>query len=222
MIYYWNNLDVDIQEWSIDAEMAPYIKEGLSKKVPRKQFSNTVRNKFKEFTCPEDVHDMTRFEIRESDKDVLDKSFHLGHWMQLDTPGFIRNHRQHRQFGLAVLQMAKQLKRHTELVRNGLGGLKIRDTASSKKFAFHTTSSSGSTASDISSTKRKSMHSFGWRDFFDIAVKWRQVSEPNDAVWWIDALTTQAFEDGFGLQTPIVNGQLKTIRYYSYFDKYTS
>ena len=162
---------------------------------------------------------MTRFEIRESDKDVLDKSFHLGHWMQLDTPGFIRNHRQHRQFGLAVLQMAKQLKRHTELVRNGLGGLKIRDTASSKKFAFHTTSSSGSTASDISSTKAKSMHSFGWRDFFDIAVKWRQVSDSNDAVWWIDALTTQAFEDGFGLQTPIVNGQLKTIRYYSYFDK---
>ena len=63
------------------------------------------------------------------------------------------------------------------------------------------------------------MHPFGWRDFFDIAVKWRQVSEPNDAVWWIDGLTTQAFEDGFGLQTPIVNGQLKTIRYYSYFDK---
>merc|ERR1711871_159355 len=96
---------------------------------------------------------------------------------------------------------------------------KVRDASCSRKYAFHTTSSSGSTASDISSPKGKSTHSFGWRDFFDIAVKWRQVSEPNDAVWWIDALTTQAFEDGFGLQTPIVNGQLKTIRYYSYFDK---
>ena len=28
----------------------------------------------------------------------------------------------------------------------------------------------------------------------------------------------KAFEEGFGLQTPIVNGQLKTVRYYCYFD----
>lgn len=29
-------------------------------------------------------------------------------------------------------------------------------------------------------------HTFMFRDFFDIAVKWRQISEPNDPVWWID------------------------------------
>lgn len=60
-------------------------------------------------------------------------------------------------------------------------------------------------------------HTFGWRDFFDVAVRWRQVSEPNDPVWWIDRFPAKAFKEGFGLQTPIVNGQLKTIRYYSYF-----
>lgn len=64
-----------------------------------------------------------------------------------------------------------------------------------------------------------SEHTYGWRDFFDVVVRWRQVSEPNDAVWWIDRLPTKAFNEGFGLQTPIVNGQLKTIRYYPYFPK---
>lgn len=29
----------------------------------------------------------------------------------------------------------------------------------------------------------------------------------------------QSFADGFGLQTPLVNGQLKVIRYYSYFER---
>ena len=43
------------------------------------------------------------------------------------------------------------------------------------------------------------------------------MSEPNDPVWWIDRLPQDAFADGFGLQTPLVNGQLKAVRYYSYF-----
>jgi hypothetical protein len=29
----------------------------------------------------------------------------------------------------------------------------------------------------------------------------------------------QSFADGFGLQTPLVNGQLKVIRYHPYFDR---
>ena len=72
IIYYWNKLDENIQEWSIDAEMAPYIKEGLSKKIPRKHFSNTVRkaDKFKDSTCPDDIHDLTSFDIALSRIDV--------------------------------------------------------------------------------------------------------------------------------------------------------
>jgi hypothetical protein len=57
----------------------------------------------------------------------------------------------------------------------------------------------------------------GWREFFSIAVRWRHVSEPGDPVFRIYSLPKKAFEEGFGLQTPIVNGQMKTIRYYSYY-----
>jgi hypothetical protein len=35
---------------------------------------------------------------------------------------------------------------------------------------------------------RRGVHPLCWRDIFDIAVRWRQISEPNDAVWWIDRL----------------------------------
>ena len=55
------------------------------------------------------------------------------------------------------------------------------------------------------------MHFVGYRDVFDVAVRWRQLSEPNDPVWWIDRLTPEAFREGFGLQTPMVNGQLKVM-----------
>lgn len=48
-------------------------------------------------------------------------------------------------------------------------------------------------------------HPPGWRDVVDVAVRWRQVSEPGDAVWWLDLLPTQAFVRGFGLQTPMVS-----------------
>jgi hypothetical protein len=34
-----------------------------------------------------------------------------------------------------------------------------------------------------------------WRDVFDCCVRWRQVSEPNDPVWWIDRLAPEAFNE---------------------------
>jgi hypothetical protein len=60
---------------------------------------------------------------------------------------------------------------------------------------------------------------FGWRDFLDISIKWRQVSEPNDPVFWIDLLAPEAFAEGFGLQTPMVTGQMNVVRYYPYFSR---
>jgi len=41
-------------------------------------------------------------------------------------------------------------------------------------------------------------------------------------VWWIDKLTPEAFSEGFGLTTPMLSGELKVHRYYSYFDKAVS
>jgi hypothetical protein len=62
-------------------------------------------------------------------------------------------------------------------------------------------------------------HDLYYRDFFDIAVKWRQLSEPNDPVWWIDLLPREAYEEGFGLQTPMWSGECAVPRYYPYYNK---
>ena len=56
-----------------------------------------------------------------------------------------------------------------------------------------------------------------WRGLYEAAARWRRESEPGDAVWWIDRLPDRAFREGFGLQTPLVAGQLEVVRYHPYF-----
>lgn len=162
-------------------------------------------------------------------KKLLSYTLPLTNIMQLNSPGFIPNKRQRTMFGITVLQMAQTLRSHLMSVKIGGPGLEVNDIVSSKDYSdnsnddsnSNSNKSSNKSSNDTSSSSSKrgvlKSHSFSWRDFFDIVVKWRQISEPNDPVWWIDRLPAKAFKDGFGLQTPIVNGQLKTIRYYSYF-----
>ena len=45
------------------------------------------------------------------------------------------------------------------------------------------------------------------------------MAEPNDAVLWVDLLSRQEFEQGFGSHTPMFTGQTKCVRYYSQFDR---
>ena len=111
----------------------------------------------------------------------------FGRLVQLQCKGFLANQRQHRQFGMAVVSMA-------QAARDWWWG-----------------SSSGK-AADIRGCRVRN-----YRELMDIAVRWRQVSEPNDPVWWIDKLTPESFGEGFGLQTPLVTGQTHVPRYYPYF-----
>jgi hypothetical protein len=53
-------------------------------------------------------------------------------------------------------------------------------------------------------------------------VRWRQMSEPNDPVWWVDMLPKDAFEEGFGLQTPMVSGHLKVCLLSKYYIPHVS
>jgi hypothetical protein len=54
---------------------------------------------------------------------------------------------------------------------------------------------------------------------YDIPVRWRQYSEPNDPVWWVDLLSPEQFEEGFGSHTPMITGQTHVIRYYPMFER---
>nr|CAB3451680.1 unnamed protein product [Digitaria exilis] len=50
-----------------------------------------------------------------------------------------------------------------------------------------------------------------FKDVYNIAVKWRQISEPCDPVVWVNKLSEE-FNSGFGSHTPMLLGQAKVVR----------
>jgi hypothetical protein len=54
---------------------------------------------------------------------------------------------------------------------------------------------------------------YGWRDCVNIAVKWRQLSEPLDTVFWVDGLPSLEFGKGYGSHTPLQLGHTKVGKY---------
>lgn len=68
-----------------------------------------------------------------------------------------------------------------------------------------------------SDSNDKEFKDFGWRRMFEIIVRWRQYSEPNDPVVWVDLLSQEQFEEGFGSHTPMVAGQTYVVRYSPYY-----
>ena len=115
--------------------------------------------------------------ISDEDKHRIDgfvrATSYLSRLIQLDTPGFLPNIRQHRQFGLAVLHMAQTLREHTMARYQGGQGLAVADGMSSKigYFGWQTFDSTNP-ASDKEKqggSVSEGYHVFGWRDLFDIA-----------------------------------------------------
>jgi len=124
---------------------------------------------------------------------ILEMARRFGPKLQLNSPGYLPNKRQQAACGFAVLELAQRLK---ALWRQD-------DTM----------------VSGMASSGDRNAHEFGWRDLYDILVRWRQYSEPNDPVWWVDLLSPEQFEDGFGSHTPMITGQTNVIRYYPMFKR---
>ena len=134
---------------------------------------------------------------------------YLSKFVQLNTPGFLPNIRQHRQFGLAVLHMAQALREHTLARHRGLAGTAVPDVVSSQAKYVGWKPFPG----------KKGQHVFGWRDYFDIAVRWRQYCEPMDVVYWLDRLDLPDDQSSrVGLNTYMIAGSKKITRYHLYND----
>lgn len=139
---------------------------------------------------------------------VLRAASPIGPGIQLRCPGFLSNSRQHRMFGLASLELAQLVRGHWDNIKAGGAGAMVPDAGSST-WEPRRPGGGKIKAPGGAAGVGPGQHPVGYRDLFDVAVRWRQLSEPNDPVWWIDRLTESAFREGFGLQTPMVNGQLK-------------
>jgi len=127
-----------------------------------------------------------------------------GSLIQYRHQGFLPNARQHRMAGLAAIEMAQAVR---GLVADALAGTPT------------TVPDAGASGGGPGRRDPRGRHAFGWRDLVDIAVRWRQVSEPNDQVVWADLLASEEFEAGFGSHTPMYTGQTKCVRYYFWAER---
>ena len=195
--HYLQNIDNDVLSYNIDTEVHPGIKEGhsITATDPRefmREFPDYESAVTKYHDCLDNENGAS--EIPSQSQELLLLTAELARWIQLDCPGFMANKRHQRMFGIAVLQAAQTLRAHISLLRKGGRGLEIPNSCSSR------------TSLDNVVTDNKNHHIFGWRDLFDIMIRWRQVSAFGDAVWWTDLFTTKNAADRHGITTWILDG----------------
>lgn len=213
-ISIWASLDRRLDSFNLDNEISPIVKDAWCKKS-NLYFAHVEG--YKKLIRPSNISAVVleKTDVEEM-RHHLEQLKNISSWIQLDCQGFLPNSRQHRMFGAAVVHCSLLIGRQAQAVSEGAPGIVVSDERSSTNCKLDT---SIINKKYYSIGRRGKVHVLDWRDIMDIAVLWRQLSEPNDPVWWIDKFSKKAFEEGFGLQTPIVHGQLKTVRYYSYFEK---
>eukprot|EP00058_Branchiostoma_floridae_P011638 XP_002597126.1 hypothetical protein BRAFLDRAFT_76343 [Branchiostoma floridae] len=186
-LFQHHHLDMPLKDYNADIELHECFKEAWTKRLDP---THLTFDYCKQADFSHDIADVDQdAALSNAARDIAKVAFPLGDRLQYDTPGFLVNKKQHRWFGLAMVDMAQT---------DTSGSIMVTGRASSGC---------------------RTSHVFGWRDLFDIAVKWRQASEPNDPVWWVDLLNQETFTEGFGSQTPMILGQCHVVRYYPYWKK---
>ncbi|KAL6073358.1 Suppressor of RPS4-RLD 1 [Balamuthia mandrillaris] len=189
-LYTHSHLDVPACEFNMDRDTDPSFKEAWCKRLHPQSLASYSPQSALDSTIPDVTLDAV---LSEDAKRIVDASREIGVKLQLNCAGYTRNKRQHRACGLAVFEIAQTL---------------------SKVWRGELTTISGKASSSTSQS-----HSFGWRDLYDIPIRWRQFSEPNDPVWWVDLLTPEQFAEGFGSHTPMITGQTYVVRYSPMFKR---
>ena len=180
--YYLSVLDSPLDGFNADDEMNPYFKDAMCKRHdPRKHepLRNYTRQDLRALSrVPEVAPHGPEGDAAASL--VVGRADAMGRFVLLNQcRGFLDNSRQVRQLGLASLQLAQKVRSHWASKREGGAGLQVPNASSSAQ----------------SFGGRTGAHTMGWRDALDIMVRWRQLSEPNDPVWWIDRLSPEAFTE---------------------------
>lgn len=195
--FHQNNFDVPLTSWNLDRCFSPDFKERWSKREPS--------SKLGMYACqthpdPDALPLQLGQQLDPRLQMIQQAAANFKTKIQYHSPGFSHNEKQHKQSGIAILQMAQVVQEYWNARKTG------------EILYTH----------DNSKSVTQLQHVFGWRDFFDIAVFWRQISEPSDPVWWIDMLCEETFVDGYGASTPVLMGESQVVRYYQYHDRMIS
>ncbi|EGG21343.1 Phosphatidylethanolamine N-methyltransferase [Cavenderia fasciculata] len=198
LIFTCKHLDQPFDSFNIDRQVNVYIKTFLCQRVPPTTlvgYQSLEEVYWDELDKIQDVD--LEYRPTQAELELLKLATPIGKKLQYDCEGFLPNHRQQLQCGMAVLEIAQTIK--SLLSKERMGDVAL--------------------VNGRASSWMEQDHPFQWRDLYDIAVKWRQFSEPNDPVWWVDCLSPEQFQEGFGSHTPLITGQTNVVRYYPMFER---
>ncbi|CAI5490696.1 unnamed protein product [Closterium sp. Naga37s-1] len=166
-------------------------------------------------------------QVKRGRKELIKAADTVGGRTQYTSPGFLPNQRQHRAAGMAALEMmqAAQATWKEQAAaaskQQGKGGSSSKGRASSSRRSDHYDDYDDDEEEDEDEDDEEDagVTVGGWRDLYSIAVRWRLLSEPCDPIVWVDQLTQEEFEKGFGAVTAMVQGHSKNLRYYANYDR---
>jgi cytochrome c-type biogenesis protein CcmH/NrfG len=235
MAYYrWRMIDVPFAAYNPDTDLHWMLKDAWIRRAPLRNYCGPGLNPWCHYKLS--LHDPSEVRLlsagsegipmekfynstrRAQFQELVSLTAPISRWIQVDSPGFLKHERQHKMFGVMVLQIAQHLVSHYRLLRSGLEGLRVPNSSRSRRVLVG--KEEEVEAGEGEGEGPEGDHVFGWRDLYDIAVKWRQVAEPFDTVLWIDCTAAQEDQaDKVGLQTFLYHGMGKNIRYYPYFNQ---
>lgn len=207
--FYLQYADANVLTFNLNRLIHPRIKEGFA------TTSEDPDSFMKDYPEYESLAKKYRSLYKGVDKapelppkgaELLRLTSRIAKWIQVDSPGFMPHERHYRMFGLAVLQAAQTLRMHVASLKSKGVGLDVPDVYSSHSDEV------------LRNVVKKDHHYFGWRDFFDIIIRWRQLSAPGDPIWWTDQLTQKQYSERQGMTTYMMNGVAYNVRYGPYID----
>ncbi|CAI5494859.1 unnamed protein product [Closterium sp. Naga37s-1] len=165
-------------------------------------------------------------QVKRGRKELVKAADTMGGRTQYTSPGFLPNQRQHRAAGMAALEMmqAAQATWREQVAaaskQQGKGGSSSKGRSSSRRSDHYDDYDDDEEEDeDEDEEEEGGVTVGGWRDLYSIAVRWRLLSEPCDPIVWVDQLTQEEFEKGFGAVTAMVQGHSKNLRYYANYDR---
>jgi hypothetical protein len=157
----------------------------------------------------------------------------LRNTFQLDSVGFYVHQRKDRMMGFSSLAMNQMLRQHARCIADGYSGLYVSSAGSSRgdmvlpqdvggalmaALPFPSVCGHAEQLQEVPASSNAFLHRLHWRDVLDIGVRWRQLAEPSDPVWWTDRMAELMQPGADVVSTPLLTGAKKVGRYYPYFN----
>ncbi|TVU13165.1 hypothetical protein EJB05_40697 [Eragrostis curvula] len=224
-LYIASKANLEFSQFNIDDDVDPIFKEYWCKRLHPKNVAEKVyRQPPLRISLRSGRLNKQDFKFTKHQTTLLLAADSIGKKIQYNCRGFLPNQRQYRMAGLAAIEIAQKVSKAWRALRNPKNIAKLvrrRDklNLSQNRGGYCSTSTlSGSPTSSPNEDRISSGISLSWQDVYNIAVKWRQISEPCDPVVWVNKLSEE-FNSGFGSHTPLLLGQAKVVRYYPYYQR---